>query len=73
MGQWSLYLPTEWTEIIEVAVLYFFWVTILQCWRTGRPLVREPKLWVGLTLALIPPVTELSLFIYFWEAPPVQP
>jgi len=44
---------------IEIALLFFFWVTILKAWRVARPLRREPRLWVGFGLGLLPPAVTL--------------
>ncbi len=52
---------------LELGVLYFFWRTVLEAWRTSRPLWREPFLWIGLFLALIPPTTELYRYIHSWK------
>jgi len=41
------------------AVLFFLWVSILNSWRIARPLRREPLLWIGFALALLPPTYEL--------------
>jgi eukaryotic-like serine/threonine-protein kinase len=49
--------------LIEVAALFLVWIAILQSWRTCRPLRKEPKIWVGLALAISPPI--FALFIYF--------
>lgn len=45
--------------MILVAVLFFFWISVLNAWRIHRPLAREPRLWFGFGLALIPPAIEL--------------
>jgi serine/threonine-protein kinase len=47
--------------MILVAVLFAFWVSVLNAWRVRRPLSREPRLWVGFALALVPPVVELIM------------
>ncbi len=54
----ALYMPVL-GGFIEVVMLYLFWCTVLEGWRTARPLRREPLLWLGCLLALIPPVHEL--------------
>ncbi len=54
----SRYIPVLGGAIL-VAVLYFFWCAVLEAWRTSRPLRREPLLWLGAALAVIPPVVEL--------------
>jgi serine/threonine-protein kinase len=49
--------------LIEIAALFLFWTAILQAWRTSRPLLREWALWVGVLLALVPPVTDLVAYV----------
>ena len=48
---------------IEVAALYFLWMSILEAWRTARPLLRERLLWFGFGLALVPPVIEFARYV----------
>lgn len=36
--------------LIEIGMVFFFWVAVLEAWRTGRSLRREPAIWSGLTL-----------------------
>ncbi len=52
--------------IIEVAALFLFWASVLEAWRTARPLRREPFLWAGCALALLPPVLELLRALRTW-------
>jgi hypothetical protein len=52
---------------VLVAALYWLWVSILQAWRTSRPLRREPWMWVGFGLGLIPPAVELLLYLRDWK------
>jgi serine/threonine-protein kinase len=48
--------------ILELAMVYFVWVAVLEAWRTARPLSREPGLWFGALFSLVPPlVTSLRL------------
>lgn len=54
----SSYVPLLGGALL-VAVLYLFWCAVLEGWRTSRSLRREPLLWLGAALALIPPVVEL--------------
>lgn len=42
--------------VLETAVLYTVWLAILESRRTARALTREPLLWLGLTVSLVPPV-----------------
>ena len=53
--------------VIEVAALFYFWMSVLEGWRTSRPLHREPLLWLGCALALYPPVLELLAFLRSWQ------
>ena len=48
--------------ILELGMVYFVWVAVLEAWRTARPLSREPWLWFGVLFSLVPPlVTSLRL------------
>ncbi len=62
----SVYVPIL-GGLIEVAALFLFWMTVLEGWRTSRPLYREPFLWLGCALALYPPVHQLLLFLRHWH------
>ena len=53
--------------LIEVVGLYVFWTAMLECRRTDRPLRREPLLFIGMALALIPPAAELVLWLSAWQ------
>jgi serine/threonine-protein kinase len=52
------YLPIA-GGLVEIGVVYLAWRTVLDAWRTGRPLRREPLLFVGLALAVLPPFLQL--------------
>jgi hypothetical protein len=39
---------------------------VLQAWRASRPLGREWRLWLGIALALIPPVVDLGRYLQGW-------
>ena len=52
--------------LLEIGVLYLFFRAMLQSWRTQRPLQREPWLFVGLLLALIPPAVEFFGYVARW-------
>jgi hypothetical protein len=41
--------------VLELAMVYLVWMAVLEARRTGRLLRREPALWVGLALSLLPP------------------
>jgi serine/threonine-protein kinase len=49
--------------LLETVTLFFAWVVVLQAWRASRPLYREWRLWLGLALALVPPVRDLLSFL----------
>jgi len=51
---------------IEVLALYFAWVCVLKAWRAERPLRREPWLWAGVFLALLPPAINLAVELSRW-------
>lgn len=53
--------------LIELVTLFFFWVAVLKAWRAARPLRREPRLWVGLGLALLPPAVNLLADLLAWR------
>jgi serine/threonine-protein kinase len=40
---------------LELAMVYLFWDAVLEAQQTHRSLAREPRLWLGLALALFPP------------------
>jgi len=45
--------------VLELVMLYLFWSAVLEALRIQRPLSREPLLWVGLALSLLPPSAAL--------------
>jgi len=49
--------------VIEIAVVFLFWMAILQAWRASRPVRREWRLWLGALLALVPPVSDLAAYV----------
>ncbi len=53
--------------LIELAALFLFWTAVLEAQRTSRSLAREPALWLGVALALVPPVTELTGYLLAWR------
>jgi len=53
--------------VIEIAVLYHVWLAVLEAWRRSRPLARERLLWLGLGLALVPPVLDLLGYLARWR------
>jgi serine/threonine-protein kinase len=62
----SRYIPIL-GGLTETVALFLFWVTVLQAWRTGRPLRCERRLWAGLALALCPPVIDLLRYLLNWH------
>ena len=48
---------------VELLMLYRFWDAALEARQTARSLTREPLLWLGLALALLPPTYNLALLI----------
>jgi hypothetical protein len=52
---------------LELAVLFVAWLTVLEAWRVARPLVREPRLWLGLGLAALPPIVEATRYLASWK------
>ncbi len=52
---------------IEFAGLFFLALTILEALRTGRPLRREWRAWLGFAIQLVPPVTHWATYIADWK------
>jgi hypothetical protein len=50
--------------VLELMVLYTVWLAVLESLRTARPLQREPMLWIGLGLALLPPGVEFVQVLF---------
>jgi eukaryotic-like serine/threonine-protein kinase len=46
--------------ILELAMVYLVWVATLEALRTSRPLRREPWLWLGALISLIPPTISFA-------------
>jgi serine/threonine-protein kinase len=53
--------------LIELAMLFLAWVTVLEARRRRRPLLREGPLWAGIALALVPPARDLALYLRDWR------
>ena len=64
----SVYMPVLGGGF-ELIVLFAFFSGMLECWRTARPLSREPLLFGGLALALVPPTYEFVSFLSHWAPP----
>jgi hypothetical protein len=50
----AIYIPVI-AGSLELVMVYLFWDAVLEAQQTHRSLAREPLLWLGLALALIPP------------------
>ncbi|MBI3098510.1 MAG: hypothetical protein HYY93_09760 [Planctomycetes bacterium] len=50
-------------------MLFLAWVTLLECHRRSRPLLREPRLWIGFGLTILPPTIELVGWLARWPPP----
>jgi serine/threonine-protein kinase len=66
MARTAIYIPLL-GGVIELGMLFFVWVAVLEARRTSRPLRREPALWAGMGLALVPPITELARYLTSWR------
>jgi eukaryotic-like serine/threonine-protein kinase len=44
--------------MLELFMVYLVWVAVLEALRVSRPLRREPWLWLGALISLIPPVVS---------------
>ena len=55
--RWMTFVPF-FGGVLELTVLYATVISVLEAARRSRPLLREPWLWVGQGLALVPPVCE---------------
>jgi hypothetical protein len=53
----AVYLPVV-GGVAELIMLYLVWSAVLEARRVSRPLTREPWLWAGLGLSVLPPVTS---------------
>jgi serine/threonine-protein kinase len=61
------YIPVLGAAIL-IAALFFFWCSVLEAWRTSRPLRREPLMWLGCVLCVLPPVIEFLRHLRAWRA-----
>ena len=46
---------------LELVMVYLFWDAVLEAQQTHRSLAREPLLWLGLALSLVPPTYHMAL------------
>jgi serine/threonine-protein kinase len=58
-SQASSYVPVL-GGVLELAVVYLFWMGVLEGRRTGRGLRREPLFWLALGLSLFPPLVSFA-------------
>jgi serine/threonine-protein kinase len=56
--------------LLELVMVYLVWSSALEALRTARPLVREPALWLGLFLALVPPAISFSAILFTGSVAP---
>jgi eukaryotic-like serine/threonine-protein kinase len=63
---WTSYVPIA-GGLLELGTLFIAWMTVLQAWRVARPLHREPRLWLGIALALVPPIVDLLRYLREWK------
>lgn len=52
--------------LIELVSMYLLWSGLLEAKRRSRPLVREPGLFLGFLLMLVPPALELGAYALPW-------
>jgi len=52
--------------LIELVSLYILWSGLLEAKRRGRPFGREPALFVGFAMMLVPPAFELGAYALPW-------
>jgi hypothetical protein len=50
--------------VLELVMVYLVWSAVLEALRTKRPLTREPVLWLGLALSLIPPAISFAEILF---------
>ena len=63
---WTAYVPIL-GGLLELGIVFLAWMAVLEAWRTSRPLWREPRLWLGIALALVPPVVDLLHYLQSWH------
>jgi eukaryotic-like serine/threonine-protein kinase len=56
-GVLGTYMPVV-GGVLELLMVYLLWMAVLEALRTGRPLRREPVLWLGVALSLLPPAVS---------------
>jgi eukaryotic-like serine/threonine-protein kinase len=67
LGQtWAATLAPLVGGLVEIGVLFLAWRAVLEAWRNARPLHREVELWIGLGLALAPPVGQAVVHVLTW-------
>ncbi len=61
----GVYIPV-FGGVILLGCVHLFWSAVLESQRVHRDLRREPLLWTGFALAILPPVTEMLRFLGSW-------
>jgi hypothetical protein len=56
------YVPVVGAALL-IIIVFHIWTALLEAWRTKRSILRERRLLIGGALMLVPPATELLLFI----------
>jgi serine/threonine-protein kinase len=54
-----MYIPVL-GGVLELGMVYYVWLAVLEARRTGRLLRREPLLWFGAAVSLLPPVVSFT-------------
>ena len=60
------YIPVP-GGLLEMLVVYYTWSALLETQRRRRSWFADPRLWIGVALALIPPVTDFARYLAHWE------
>lgn len=63
---WTAYVPIL-GGLSEAFTIYLAWLSALELWRRSRPLYREWRLWLGLALSAVPPVSEYFRYLREWS------
>ena len=66
LGQQIVLIPLL-GGLLEVVCLWLFWSGLLEVARTGRSVLRQPRLLIGMGLALVPPIFALVEFLANWS------
>ena len=52
--------------ILELLVVYYTWSALLETQRRRRSWFADWRLWAGVALALVPPVTDFARYLAYW-------